>query len=91
MTYKISKDIPFDLVKEAYLDHIEILKPQLGLMIHLLEVHPTQVKLICSLKDFYEVKDQKKLKEALIEVSHKVFSLFQPQIKTPIVLQWELI
>lgn len=80
-----------DLLKETYIEHIEILKSQLGLMIHLLEIHPTQTKIICSLKDFYEEKDQKRLKEALLEVSHKVFSLFQPQIKTPIVLQWELI
>lgn len=91
MTYKLNEDIPLDLIKEAYPDHLEVLKKQLGIMIHLLEIQNTHTKIICSLKDFYEEKDQKVLKEALVEVSHKVFSLFQPQIKTPIVLQWEFL
>jgi len=91
MSYKVLEDIPLDLIKEAYLDHLEILKVQLGLIIHLQEIHPHQVKLICSLKDFHKEEDQKLLREALIEVSHKVFSIFKPQIKTPIVLHWELI
>ncbi len=91
MTYKMKNDIPVDLLESTYLDHFEILKKQLGLNVHSVEVHQTQTKLICSIANFYDEKDQEKLREALIEISHKVFSIFEPQIKTPIVLQWELI
>lgn len=91
MTYKLESDIPLDILEITYTEHLEILKKQLGLHIHLLQIRKDQAKLICSLADFYDEKDQQKLKAALVEVSHKVFSIFEPQIKTPIVLQWELI
>ena len=91
MTYNIKNNVPLDLLETSYLEHLEILRKQIGLRIHLVEIRQTQAKLICSLDGFHEEKDQIRLREALIEVSHKVFSVFQPKIKTPVVLQWELI
>lgn len=91
MTYRLKNDIPLDLLEHTYTEHLNILKKQLGLHVHLLNVYQTHTKLVCSLSNFYDEKDQVKLREALVEISHKVFSIFEPQIKTPIALQWELI
>lgn len=87
--YIVKEDIPLDILEECFRDHINILKDKFDIQFHIIQIEKTHAKFICS--SHLNFKDKAPLKESLVWVFHKIFSIFEPQIKTPIILKWESI
>jgi hypothetical protein len=85
------EEFPLELLERMYRDHFQIMYHRLNTRLHLVQINQSSVRLICSCdEDFCEEKIDK-VKDFIGEVSEKVFSNFDPEIKTPIGIQWELI
>lgn len=80
-------DLCLDIFKLSYIEQLEILEKKFGVQFHLVQILETRVKFICSSSLNFD--QEYELKEALIDVSENVLSVFEPKINTPIVLQWE--
>jgi hypothetical protein len=87
--YIVKEEMPLDILEECFQDHVKILEEKFDIQFHIVQIKKTRARFICSCYTNFTEEDS--LKESLVWVFHKIFSMFDPQIKTPIVLQWESI
>lgn len=100
---KIKYDIsvPLELLDELFREHLKIIERISPIHFDLIQIGSHQTKVFCSFNTVFSetIDSDKKLKDRMkieiqgliMEASYRVFSLVEPEIKTPIVLQWELI
>jgi hypothetical protein len=89
--YKVDLQIPAELLETAYRDNLQILYSKTNVRLHVAQIRSHSAKLICSSDEDLDDKKQRDIQNFIQETSQRVFSLFEPQIKTPIVVQWEFI
>jgi hypothetical protein len=89
--FQIRCEVPADLLDSIYREHLQILYSQLRVRLHLVQINKDSVKLICSSDEEVDNIRQKDISKCIEEISQKTLSVFEPEIKTPIGIQWEFI
>lgn len=88
---KIHGDIPIELLEGMFREQFKILQNRLRIRLHVFQMSKNTSKLICSSDEGMDQERELIVKNLMLEISQRVFSIFEPEVETPIEIQWEYI